>query len=55
VPDAGVVDVHYTLEGDPDAPPLVLSNALGSTIEIWRLQAAALRRSFRLVCYDHRA
>jgi 3-oxoadipate enol-lactonase len=33
-----VIEVHHTVEGDPDAPRLVLSNSLGTTIEIWRPQ-----------------
>ncbi len=48
------VDLHYTLEGSEDAPILVLSNSLGTTLDMWDAQAPALRDRFRLLRYDHR-
>ncbi|GAB3465562.1 3-oxoadipate enol-lactonase [Streptomonospora sediminis] len=48
------VDVHHTAEGPPDAPLLVLSGSLGSTLEMWRPQVGALADRFRVVCYDTR-
>jgi 3-oxoadipate enol-lactonase len=50
----GVVDLNYRLEGPEDAPVLVLSSSLGTTMAMWDEQAAALRERFRLVRYDHR-
>jgi 3-oxoadipate enol-lactonase len=44
---------NVTLEGPVDGRPLVLSNALGTTSELWRLQLPALRERFRVVLYDH--
>ena len=49
-----VVEVNHTLEGPEDAPVLVLSNSLGSTLEMWNDQASVLRERFRLVRYDQR-
>jgi 3-oxoadipate enol-lactonase len=49
-----VVEVNYALEGPEDAPVLVLSNSLGSTLEMWDDQASVLRERFRLVRYDQR-
>ena len=49
-----VVEVNYALEGPEDAPVLVLSNSLGSTLEMWDDQANVLRERFRLVRYDQR-
>jgi 3-oxoadipate enol-lactonase len=46
--------VNHTLEGPEDAPVLVLSNSLGSTLEMWNDQASVLRERFRLVRYDQR-
>ena len=50
----GPVDVNYVLEGPEDAPVLVLSNSLGTTLGMWDDQAPALRERFRLLRYDHR-
>ena len=49
-----VVEVNHTLEGPEGAPVLVLSNSLGSTLEMWDDQANVLRERFRLVRYDQR-
>ena len=50
----GIVALHHRIEGPEDAPVLVLSNSLGTSLEMWRDQAPALRERFRLVRYDHR-
>ncbi len=47
-------DLNYLLEGPEDAPVLVLSNSLGTSLEMWDDQAAALRERFRLLRYDTR-
>jgi 3-oxoadipate enol-lactonase len=48
------VQLHLLTEGPEDAPVLVLSNSLGTTLEMWHDQAPALGERFRLVRYDHR-
>jgi 3-oxoadipate enol-lactonase len=48
------VEVHHMLEGPEDAPVLVLSNSLGTTLGMWDEQAPALSERFRLLRYDHR-
>lgn len=48
------VALHHTLEGPEDAPVLVVSNSLGTTLRMWDDQAPALRERFRLLRYDHR-
>jgi 3-oxoadipate enol-lactonase len=48
------VAVHHTREGREDAPVLVLSNSLGTTMRMWDEQLPALRDRFRLVRYDTR-
>ena len=40
---------HHTVTGPHDAPVLVLSNSLGTTLEMWDAQAQALAERFRLV------
>lgn len=52
--DSAAVDVHAVVEGDPDAPAVVLSNSLGSDLSMWDRQVSALQRRFRVVRYDHR-
>lgn len=47
-------DLNYLLEGPEDAPVLVLSNSLGTTLGMWDAQAPALRERFRLLRYDIR-
>jgi 3-oxoadipate enol-lactonase len=46
--------IHCRIEGAPGAPILVLSNSLGTDLEMWEPQIAALARMFRVVRYDTR-
>ena len=48
------VELRPLLEGPEDAPVLVLSNSLGTTLAMWDQQAPALSERFRLLRYDHR-
>jgi pimeloyl-ACP methyl ester carboxylesterase len=41
------IEVHYELAGPADAPVLVLSGPLGSTLEIWQPLAERLAERFR--------
>ncbi len=47
-------DLNYLLEGPEDAPVLVLSNSLGTSLEMWDDQAPVLGDRFRLLRYDTR-
>ena len=47
-------DLNYKLEGPEDAPVLVLSNSLGTDMEMWDPQALALRGRLRILRYDAR-
>ena len=49
-----VPDLHHVIEGPEDAPVLVLSNSLGTTLGMWDPQVSALRERFRLLRYDIR-
>jgi len=42
------------VDGPPDAPALVLSNSLGSTLAIWDRLLPELARHFRVIRYDLR-
>lgn len=48
------VQPHYVAEGPADAPVLVLSGSLGSTLRMWDPQVAALSEEYRVVRYDTR-
>ena len=52
------VIVHHVVDASadlpPDAPAVILSNSLGSTLTMWDQQVAALARHFRVVRYDTR-
>jgi 3-oxoadipate enol-lactonase len=48
------VRLHHVDEGPRDAPVLVLSGSLGSTLEMWRPQVAPLTERFRVIRMDHR-
>lgn len=49
-----MVDVHVEATGPDDAPVVVLSGSLGSTLAMWDPQVPALAERFRVVRYDHR-
>ena len=48
------VALHHVLEGPEEAPVLVASNSLGTTLRMWDDQAPALLERFHLLRYDHR-
>ena len=52
--DSGKGKLHYELEGADDAPLLVLSNSLGTTLDMWLPQMPALLEHFRVLRYDTR-
>lgn len=51
---AGDITVHYLLEGPENAPVVMFSNSLGTSLSIWDAQAAALRDKYRVLRYDTR-
>lgn len=46
--------LHYVLSGPTDAPVVVLSNSLGTTLDMWAPQVDALSDAFRVLRYDTR-
>lgn len=46
--------IAYRFDGPEDAPVLLLSNSLGTTMAMWDPQVAALARHFRVLRYDSR-
>lgn len=45
---------NYRLDGPPDGAVIVLSNSLGTNLEMWDPQIAALADRFRVLRYDTR-
>jgi 3-oxoadipate enol-lactonase len=52
--DADGCPIHVEIEGPQDAPILMLSNSLGTTLQMWNPQVPAFTRRFRLVRFDRR-
>lgn len=46
--------LSYRLDGPEDAPTLVLSNSLGTTLDMWAPQMPAFAQHFRVLRYDSR-
>ena len=46
--------IAYLVDGPADAPVLLLSNSLGTTLDAWTKQVAPLSRAFRIIRYDTR-
>ena len=47
--------IHAEIEGPQNAPVLMLSNSLGTTLHMWDGQVAPFTRHFRLLRYDLRS
>ncbi|NWD84345.1 3-oxoadipate enol-lactonase [Pseudomonas reactans] len=47
-------ELNYRLEGPADAPLLVLSNSLGTTLEMWDQQIPVFSEHFRILRYNTR-
>lgn len=52
--ETGTGRLHYELDGPEQAPVLVLSNSLGTTMSMWLPQLPALSEHFRVLRYDTR-
>ncbi|GAA4236217.1 3-oxoadipate enol-lactonase [Actinomadura meridiana] len=48
------VRLYVREDGDPGAPPLLLSNSLGTDTSMWEPQLAAFTERFRVIRYDMR-
>jgi 3-oxoadipate enol-lactonase len=46
--------IRYLDEGPPGAPALLLSNSLGTTLDLWRAQVGPWSRRWRVIRYDTR-
>jgi 3-oxoadipate enol-lactonase/4-carboxymuconolactone decarboxylase len=48
------VTLHYRIDGADDAPPLLISNSLGTDLAMWAPQIALFAADFRVIRYDTR-
>jgi len=48
------VTLNYRVDGADDAPPLLMSNSLGTDLEMWSPQMDVLTENFRVIRYDTR-
>jgi 3-oxoadipate enol-lactonase len=52
--DANGVAIYVQIEGPERAPVLILSNSLGTTLDMWAPQVGPFTQHFRLVRFDRR-
>lgn len=48
------VTIHYTDEGDPNGPPIVFANSLGTDFRLWDEVLPHLPKGLRIIRYDKR-
>jgi 3-oxoadipate enol-lactonase len=46
--------LYYEIDGPAEAQTIILSNSLGTTLEMWDPQMDALTKHFRIIRFDHR-
>jgi 3-oxoadipate enol-lactonase len=51
---ANGITINYQVDGPEDAPWLVLSNSLATSLAMWDAQADGLKGSYRVLRYDQR-
>jgi 3-oxoadipate enol-lactonase len=51
---AGDLVVHYELGGRRDGPVVLFANSIGTNLQVWAPQAAALAERYRVLRYDMR-
>ncbi|MGA8320329.1 MAG: alpha/beta fold hydrolase [Xanthobacteraceae bacterium] len=51
---ANGITINYQVDGPDNAPCLVFSNSLATTIAMWDEQASTLKNKFRVLRYDQR-
>ncbi len=51
---ANGISIHYDLSGRADGPVVLLSNSLGTRLEMWDPQLPALGQRYRVLRYDSR-
>ena len=52
--DLGDVQLHYRIDGDPDGPPVVFANSLGTDFRLWDPIMPLLPKGLKYIRYDKR-
>src|SRR5688572_29633668 len=52
--DTAAGRLRYRVDGPATAPALLLSNSLGTTLELWDAQVEKWAKTFRVIRYDAR-
>lgn len=54
IADLKDVRLHYRIDGDPDGPPVVFANALGTDMRLWDQVVPQLSDKLRIIRFDKR-
>lgn len=52
--EANGIKINYQIDGAEGAPPLMMSNSLGTNLHMWDKQAPSLAKHYRVIRYDTR-
>ena len=52
--EANGVELNYRFDGPDDAPVVVMSNSLSTSLEMWDWQLSALSDKYRMLRWDKR-
>lgn len=54
IAELGNVKIHYRIDGNPEGPPLVFANSLGTDMRLWDPVLPLLPKSLRIIRFDKR-
>lgn len=54
IAELGNVKIHYRIDGDPEGPPLVFANSLGTDMRLWDPILPLLPKTLRIIRFDKR-
>lgn len=54
IADLGDVQLHYRIDGDPEGPPIVFANSLGTDLRVWDAVVERLPAGLKIIRYDKR-
>ncbi len=54
IAELGDVQLHYRVDGDPEGPPIVFANSLGTDLRLWDPILPHLSKGLRIIRFDKR-
>ncbi len=54
IAELGDVQLHYRVDGDPEGPPIVFANSLGTDLRLWDPILPHLPKGLRIIRFDKR-